>query len=282
MGDGGKKEGVMETEDDGVSEKDQHAVEEERRLPDLAPPVKGGGEEEETAEEGNGSEERRHLGVLVAQEMGVGEWKAETAVGKKEVYGTEDKGRPTVLASREQPLSLPTAAVTTSTTITTTKRLRPTEMPRTQLGMPRHGHQLQARTISRSGRLRRVTATAADTTAAVAAAAVVAAAVSVAVTSATVAAVSVAGVVPAEAAATMESYLSIAGISGELAAKRLRARATTRATINKPRSETQVPHADPHTKEIWLLLLLLRGLLREWLPVAAATSAGAMVVMASV
>eukprot|EP00904_Undaria_pinnatifida_P007771 jgi/Undpi1/4123/HiC_scaffold_16.g07490.m1 len=154
MGDGGKKEGVMETEDDGVSEKDQHAVEEERRLPDLAPPVKGGGEEEETAEEGNGSEERRHLGVLVAQEMGVGEWKAETAVGKKEVYGTEDKGRPTVLASREQPLSLPTAAVTTSTTITTTKRLRPTEMPRTQLGMPRHGHQLQARTISRSGRRR--------------------------------------------------------------------------------------------------------------------------------
>ena len=138
----------METEDDGVSEKDQHAVEEERRLPELAPQVKGGGEEEKTAEEGNWSEERRHLGVLVAQEMGVGERKAETAVGKKGVYGTEDKGRPTVLATREQPLSLPTAAATTSTTITTTKTLRPTGMPRTQLGMPRHGHQLQARTIS--------------------------------------------------------------------------------------------------------------------------------------
>ena len=261
-----------------MSEKDQHAVEEEKRLPDLAPQVKGGGEEEETAEEGNGAEERRHLGVLVAQEMGVGERKAGTAVGKKGVYGTEDKGRPTVLATREQPLSLPTAAATTTTTITTTKRLRPTEMRRPQLGMPRHRHQLQARTISRRGRLRRIAATAADTTAAVAAAAVVAAAVSVA--AATVAAVSVAGVVPAEATATVESYPSIAGISGELAAKRLRARATTRATIKNPRSERQVPLADPHTMEIWLLLLLLRGLAQGWLPVAAATSAGAMVVMA--
>eukprot|EP00904_Undaria_pinnatifida_P007746 jgi/Undpi1/4100/HiC_scaffold_16.g07467.m1 len=142
MEDGGKEENATGKEEDGVSEKDQDRVEEEKRLPAPDPQeTAGGGEKKEATEEGVGVEGKRRFPVLVAQDMGVGEKKGEATVEKEEVYGKEGTGRPTLLATRDQPPALPAAATTTTTTATITKKIRPMGTPYTYLDIPQRGNE---------------------------------------------------------------------------------------------------------------------------------------------